>query len=164
MAAADNPFNLDKKKKGGLPPKEYKAKTYTDEEKAEALHGYMEIPEDLWVFVRYGTHVRYITKAGEFRPGGFVTRNPFDTKVKGSDVEKRFMKMQNGFYVKTTGHIEWMVAYEDIGHLYAKPDASALTVQRMLENAVVGLNNNIKQIALHAKKLEKRVEALEARK
>ena len=161
MAAAANPFDLDKKKKGGLPQKEYKARTYTDEEKAEMLTGYMEIPEDIWSFVRYGTHVRYITKAGEFRPGGFVTKNPFDTKVKGSTTEKRFIKMQNSFFVKTAGHSEWIVAYEDIGHLYAKPDASALAVQRMLENAVTGLNSNIKNLANYVKKLEKRVDSLE---
>ena len=159
--ATENPFDLDKKKKAGLPQKEYKAKTYTEEEKIALLDGYLDIPADFWAFVRYGTHVRYVTKTGDFRPGGFVTRNPFDAKPKGAAESKRFIKMQNGFNNKVGGYAEWIVAYEDIQHLYAKPDASALTVQRMLENAVKGLNDNIKKIAIHAKKLEERLATLE---
>lgn len=162
-SATSNPFDLDKKKKGGLPDKVYKAKTYTEEDKAVLLHGYIDLPEDLWEFVKYGTHVRYITKAGEFRTGGFVVQNPIDIKPKEKEPAKRYIKMQNGFSGKTFGHTEWMANYADLGHLYAKPDALDLTFQRMLEGAVKGLNDNIKKLAIHSKKLEERIAALEHR-
>lgn len=164
MAAARqgaNPFNLAKKKAGGLPPKEYKAKTWTEEDKIKALEEYMEIPEEFWPCIRYSTHMRYITKAGEFRPGGFVTKNPLDFVPQGATEPKRCIKMQNNFNAKGAGHVEWMAAYEDIAHIYVKADAAVRATHKMLETVTVGLNKNIKDLALYAKKLDARVAALE---
>jgi hypothetical protein len=161
--AEKNPFALDQKKLGKAAPKQYKAKTYTEEDKNDLLTGYIEVPEDLWPFVRYGTHVRYVTKADEFRPGGFVLRNPFDTKPRGEAVEKRFIKLQNGFNAKIYGYAEWVVAYEDLKHLYAKPDALMLTMQRMIEDVVKGFNERNRKVAEYVKKLEKRIATLEAK-
>lgn len=161
--ASGNPFDLAKKKTGGLPAKDYKAKTWTEAEVEQALEHYIEVSEDLWPFVRYGTHVRYVSKKEGFRPGGFVLRNPFDTEVKGGNDKKRFMKLQNNFNSKVQGYAEWIVAYEDIARLYVKPDASAISVQRMLETAVKSLNKNIKDLAMYAKKLEGRIAELEQR-
>lgn len=165
-AAATNPFALDKKKGGAAPDKTHKATTYTADEQKEMLNGYVEIPEDLWPLVRYGTHMRYVTKAHEgkeslFRVGGFVTKNPLDAKTKGGKEEKRFMRLQSGFDKKGRGYAEWVVAYEDIQTLYIKPDASAMAVQRALEKAVTALNTNIRKLAAHSTKLEKRLEQLE---
>jgi hypothetical protein len=162
-ASSANPFNLDRKKKGGLPAKDYKAKSYTEDDQVRLLYGYMEIPADLWPFLRYGTHVRYVTKAGEFRPGGFVKTANFDYKAQGRAESRPYFKLQFSLYKNAQGNTEWMAAHEDLAHVYAKPDACALTVQRMLEGAVTGLNANVKKVALYAQKIEKRLEALEGR-
>ena len=163
-AAATNPFDLDsKKKKALMPDKEPKARSYTEDEKAELLHGYIELPEDLWSFAKHGNHVRYITKAGDFRPGGFIQKNSFDSRNINDTEARRYMKLTNNVFPRAAGKIEWMLAYDTVAHFYVKPDAAALAVQRMLENAVRGLNENIKKIAAHAKKLEERVAELEHR-
>lgn len=160
-AAASNPFSLEKKKGGPGPRKQFKETTYTDDEQKEMLNGYVEIPEDLWPLVRYGSQMRYVTKEGKFRVGGYVARNPFDTKPNGGKEEKRFVSMQNGFDKRSKGHAGWLVAYEDIDKLYIKPEASAMAVQRALDKAVKAFNTNIGKLRNHAVGLEKRIKQLE---
>lgn len=159
MAAA-NPYDLSAKKRGG-PNRPVQAVPLTEAEQLEKLAGYVVVPKELWPFVKYSTHVRYTEKSGEFRPGGFVLNNPFDTKVRDSAVEKRFIKMQNSFYKNNRDHKEWIVAYEDIEFLYAKGTAVELTLQRDLQSAVTALNANIARLADYAKKLDRRVSELE---
>jgi hypothetical protein len=162
MAFADkNPFDLEGRNEG--PDRTRAAHVWTAEEQAEKLDGYLEIPPEFWDQIRYGTHVRYYTKAEGFRPGGFVAKNPFDTRPKGAAADKRFMKLQNGFNDKARGYQQWVVAYEDVARFYVKPDAAVLVMMQSLEAAVRGLNENIRKLAEHSKKLESRVVALEAR-
>jgi hypothetical protein len=163
MAAAANPFDLEDR--GGAGPAAPKlARVWTPEEQAEKLHGYLEIPPEYWSEVRYGTHVRYFSKAEGFRPGGFVAKNPFDTKPKGGGVEKRFMKLQNGFSEKAHGYAQWIVAYEDLSRVFIKPDAAVFVMLQSLEVAVKGLNENVRKVAEHSKRLEARLAQLEARR
>lgn len=163
MAHADkNPFDLEGRDEG--PDRARGARVWTAEEQAEKLSGYLEVPPEYWDQIRYGTHVRYFSKAEGFRPGGFVMRNPFDTKPKGAAAEKRFMKLQNGFNDKARGYQQWVVAYEDVAKFYIKPDAAVLVMMQSLEVAVKGLNENIRKLAEHSKKLEGRIAALETRR
>lgn len=157
--ASRNPFNLDNK--NGGPEQPYVAKTWTPDEQTEKLSGYLEIPPEFWAQIKYGTHMRYFTKDGTFRPGGFVLKNPFDTQPKGATEDKRFVKLQNGFYAKAQRYASWIVAYEDIKKIFIKPDAGVLTMMQNLVTAISGLNNNIRKIAEHSKKLEQRVGILE---
>jgi hypothetical protein len=157
--AEKNPFDLEGR--DGGPERPHAARVWTAEEQAEKLNGYLEIAPEFWEQIRYGTHVRYVTKAGDFRPGGFVLKNPFDTKPKGGTVEKRFMKLQNGFNDKARGYASWLLAFEDAAKIYIKPDAGVLMVLQSLETAVRGLNENIRKLAEHSKKLEQRIAALE---
>lgn len=157
--AEENPFELEGRNGGPERPHGAK-KEWTDEEKAEKLSGYVEIAPEYWEHIKYGTHMRYITKAGEFRPGGFVLKNPFDTKAKGGP-EKRFIKLQNGFNDKIRGYAQWIAAYEDIARVYIKPDAGVLMMLTNLQTSVKSLNDNIQKIAIYAKKLEERLSAVE---
>ena len=160
--SAKNPFDLEGRGEG--PDRAHVARVWTAEEQAEKLNGYLEIPPEFWEQIRYGSHVRYFTKAEGFRPGGFVMKNPFDVAPKGTGVEKRFMKLQNGFNDKVRGYMSWVVAYSDATKFYIKPDAAVMVMMQSLEVAVKGLNDNIRKLAEHSKKLEGRVAALEARR
>ncbi len=160
--ADKNPFDLDGRDEG--PDRPHQARVWTAEEQAEKLSGYLEVDPEFWDQIRYGTHVRYVTKADGFRPGGFVLKNPFDTKPRGAAAEKRFIKLQNGFNDKARGYQQWVAAYEDIVKMYIKPDAGVLMMMKSLEIAVRGLNDNIRKLAEHQKKLGERVAALEGRK
>jgi hypothetical protein len=154
-----NPFDLEGR--DGGPEKPHATRVWTAEEQAEKLTGYLEVTPEYWEQIRYGTHVRYITKDGQFRSGGFVLKNPFDTKPKGAAEEKRFIKLQNSFSDKGRGYASWIAAYEDLSKIYMKPDAAVLMMMQNLEIAVKGLNNNIRKLAEHSKKLEERLAALE---
>lgn len=159
---AKNPFDLAGR--DGGPAKPAAARVYTAEEQAEKLHGYLEIAPEHWELIRYGTHLRYYLKTGEFRTGGFVLKNPFDTKPHGAPAEKRFIRLQNGFDPKARGYAAWLAAYEDLGRVFIKPDAGVHTVQASLEAAVRGLNENIRKLAEHARRLELRLAQLEQRR
>jgi hypothetical protein len=162
-AMADkNPFELEGR--DGGPDQKKPAHVWTPAEQAEKLHGYLEVDPPYWDLIRYGTHVRYYTKAGEFRVGGFVSKNPYDVKPRGEAVEKRFMRLQNGFNDKARGYASWLMAYEDTARVFIKPDAGVLMMIKNLEAAVKGLNENIRKLAEHAKRLDARVAALEGRR
>lgn len=156
-----NPYELKRRGPAGGPPRPARAAGYTETEQREKLTGYVSVPREFWPFIKYSTHVRYIEKTGEFRSGGFVLKNPFDTKVKGGAGEKRFFKLQNGFNRAARDHKEWILAYEDAEYVYAKGAGVELTVHHDLQTAVKTLNANIKRLADYCKKLERRVGELE---
>ncbi len=166
----ENPYELKRggargrgKGRGRAPDRPAAAATYTEGEQLEKLEGYLAVPPEFWPFVRYSTHIRYITKAGEFRSGGFVVKNPFDTKPQGGTTEKRFLKLQNGFNRSAHDYAEWLCAYEDVEFLYVKGDGATLSVKNDLETAVKGLNQNIQKLASYCKGLERRITELEGK-
>lgn len=162
MAAPKNPYELGDGKQG--PDRPALAVALTEDEQRAKLEGYVRVPRELWPFVGYSTHVRYIEtaeKGGEFRSGGFILKNPFDTKTRGSTEEKRFFKLQNNFYKSNGDHKEWIIAYEDVEHLYVKGTGVELTLQTDLKEVVTTLNGNIQRLAAYCKKLEARIAALE---
>lgn len=162
---SENPYQLANRKGGG-PARPAQAVTLTEAEQVEKLRGYVVVHKDYWPNVKYATHVRYVeteAKGGEFRGGGFVLNNPFDTKVRGGAEEKRFLKLQNGFSKAARDHREWIVAYEDIAFLYAKGEGVPLTLQHDLQSAATALNANIARLAEFCKKLERRIAELEGR-
>lgn len=125
---------------------------WTEEEIAEKLDGYLEVPKSNWEQIQHGTHMRYMTKEKGFRTGGFVQKNPFDTIPTGSTEQKRFVKMQSGY---GTGSATWVVAYEDLDKVFIKPDASTMILLGMLTTAVAGLNENVTRLAERIKRLER---------
>jgi len=159
MVEEKNIFDLEKREGG--PARAQLGHVWTVPEQAEKLHGYLEVPPEYWEQIRYGTHIRYFTKAEGFRPGGFVVKNPFDNKPKGGNVEKRFIKLQNGFNDKAKDYKQWVVAYEDVAKFYIKPDAAIMAILQTLENAVKGLNDNIRKVVEYSKSLESRITELE---
>jgi hypothetical protein len=85
---------------------------YTDEEQEKLLTGYDLVPEAAWMLLRPKTHVRYETKRGDFRRGGFV----HNVKVKG----KPMIFLETGFDPKVPGYRKWPVTLEDVEKLWKK--------------------------------------------
>ena len=161
MAAASakkNPFDLAGR---GGPGRAQVARVWTAEEQAEKLKGYLEIPPEHWDQIRYGTHVRYYTKADGFRSGGFVLRNPFDVAAGDGGPVKRSIKLQTGFVAAAPGYVQWQAAYEDITKIFVKPDAATLVMMDGLEASVRGLNANIRKLLSYSEGLERRLAQLE---
>lgn len=154
----DNPFTLTKKEG---PKPQTLTKTLTKAEQNEKLAGYLEISKEHWPQIRYGTHIRYFLKTGEFRTGGFVGKNPLEVVNPETKKIVTYIKLQNGFNDKAAN---WIANYEDIGKIYMKPDAGVLTMVSSVEVVVAGLNDNITKLVKHAKSLEDRLEKLEAKR
>ena len=154
-------------------PKSYASRIYSQREQDEKLTGYLEVSPEIWPQIRYGTHIRYYLKTGEFRSGGFVSKNPFDVFISNDSIQhpnqpeklnkekKTYIKIQNGFNDKLKGYYQWIVSYDDIEKIYIKPDAGVLTMVKTLELVVNGLNENIHKLALSSRMLEKRISQLE---
>jgi hypothetical protein len=89
----------------------YPSRTFTQREQADKLTGYLEVGSNVWPQIRYGTHIRYYLKTGEFRTGGFVAKNPVEVVIsEDNDIEgkfpngkKMYIKIQNGFNDKLKG-------------------------------------------------------------
>ena len=148
----------------------YPPRVFSQREQEEKLTGYLEVGRDVWPQIRYGTHIRYYLKTGEFRTGGFVFKNPFEVVVSDDNQhmsstggKKIYIKIQNGFNDKLKGFYQWIVAYDDIDKIYIKPDAGVLTMVHTLESIVSGLNENIQKLAITARMMEKRISTLEKR-
>jgi hypothetical protein len=154
-------------------PTTYTPRVFSQREQEEKLTGYLEISKEIWPQIRYGTHIRYYLKTGEFRTGGFVSKNPFEVIVANDSIQhptaperlnkekKTYIKIQNGFNDKLKGYYQWIVSYDDIEKIYIKPDAGVLTMVKTLELVVNGLNENIHKLALSSRMLEKRIAQLE---
>lgn len=140
------------------------AEPWTEDRIAAALAGYLEVPRESYDAVKYGAHVRYVARGKGFRPGGFVKTNPFDVKPRGEEAEKRFLRLQNGFNEKAATYAQWLVAYEDLETLYVKADAQTAILIGMIEEAIRGLNLNIRRVADRLVELEARVAELEPRR
>jgi hypothetical protein len=147
--------------KGGpfdVPPR----RVWTPTEQLERLSGYLSVEPAHWPLIRYGTHMRYYLKTGEYRSGGFVLKNPSILTPRGAGGPKRYFRLRNGFDAKAPGYAQWVAAYEDVARVYIKPDVGVLIALGSLEAAVEGLNKNIRKLATHAKELEARLTRLEA--
>jgi hypothetical protein len=160
-SAKKNPFSLAERQDGVDHP--VTAREWTDAEISEKLEGYVEVRPEFWKVIRSGTHIRYRTKEGKFRVGGFVARNPQDILLKGADTPMRVIVLRNS-PIKTVQSHEWTVAYEKTAAVYVKPDAVGITILHSLETSVIKFNDNIKKIAEYAKRLEQRLEAVEKEK
>ena len=154
-------------------PTAYTPRVFSQREQDEKLTGYLEISKEIWPQIRYGTHMRYYLKTGEFRTGGFVSKNPFEVIISNDSTQhptaperlhkekKTYIKIQNGFNDKLKGYYQWIVSYDDIDKIYIKPDAGVLTMIKTLESVVSDLNDNIQKLADNARLLERRISQLE---
>lgn len=156
MSKSNNPFTLVKKEG---PKSQQLSKVLTKEEQKEKLVGYLEINKEYWPQIKYGTHVRYFLKNGEFRTGGFVMKNPLEIVNPETKKITTYLKLQNGFTDKASN---WIANYDDINKIYMKPDAGLLMMVSSLEAIVSGLNDNITKLVKHSQSLEDRIEKMEA--
>jgi hypothetical protein len=161
-----NPYELQGRKPAG-PPKKVKGREWSPEEQKEKLKDYIEMPRSDWEKVKYGTHVRYYTKEGEFRTGGFVLNNPYSYKPRNSPKEVVAIRLQNNYNQKAPGYAAWVAPYESISRLFVKMESGAIALRDLFEealrNSVEGLNGNIRKIATAVGGLEGRLSALEGR-
>jgi hypothetical protein len=154
-----NPFDLESR--DGGPERPHGSRVRTDEDIANDLAGYLEVLPQYWEHIKYGTHIRYKTKEGAFRIGGYVMNNPFVYKDKTSGSERKCIRLQNGFNSKLKSYKAWLVPIDDTSQIWMMPDAGTLMLLSNLENSVKLLNENIRKVAEYVKGIEVRLKTLE---
>lgn len=179
MSDTENPFSIDSKRLGNSPKRFRGAGVWTQNEQTDKLIGYMEIFPELWPSIKCGSHIRYITKDNEFRPGGFVLKNPFYYKsgeinnlkptieisgIRTDNNDKVGFRLQNFFNKQSPDYTTWVVDYDDIMKVYIKVDATTRTIVQSLENTIESVNINMKKITEYIKKMDERIKKLEAKK
>ena len=178
MSDTENPFSIDSKKAIKSPKRIRYSSVWTQSEKNNKLIGYLEISPDLWPEIKAGSHIRYITKNNEFRPGGFVMKNNVIYKNSNELIKPSIeinnihsekgecigIRLQNFFNKQSPDYTTWIVAYDDIMKLYLKVDASIRTVVQSLEDTIENININMKKISDYIKKLDERIKKIEQKK
>jgi hypothetical protein len=126
----------------------YEKTIYTENEKEKLLIGYDLIQSEDWDSIPKGAHVRYETRKGEFRRGGFV--------VNTATVHNKpmiFIETLRGGKSGTEGYAKWPVAYEDISILWKKRVASDVKI--------INMNSKTDEIIGHVEELEKKIIRME---
>lgn len=146
-----------------VPEAKHEAKDWSPEDQAEKLLHYVEVKDPaLWPLIRAGTHVRYYTQEGKFRPGGFIQYSSMNLMDDTDGKERQAFRMRNGFNERAPGYVAWTVMYDNVSRLYAKPDISTIVIYESVKIAMQGVNTNIGKLASALKQLEGRVIALES--
>ena len=143
MTEESNPYTLTQKTNDS-PDRKYFSSTYTAEEQAMRLINYIEISPEFWCNIKYLTHVRYYTKDGEFRMGGFVNRNPVDYKSTETNEDMRSMHLKNTLYKNGTS---WSIDYKKTARIFVKASPEVLEMNKNLDIAIRELNKNIQKIS-----------------
>lgn len=172
----DNPFFINSKKISNSPKRTRYSNVWTSNEQNEKLIGYLEIQPHLWSSIKCGSHIRYVNKNNEYKPGGFVLKNPFiflnnennilKPSIEINDInyesnEKVGFRLQNGFNRQSPTYETWVIAYDDIMKVYLKVDASIRTVVQSLENTIESINTNMKKLTDYIKKMDERLKKIE---
>jgi hypothetical protein len=171
----DDDFDIRSKKLIDSPRRPKFTNVWTSDEQNKKIQGYLEVPPEFWPSIKYGTHIRYITTSGDFKPGGFILKNPI--KVGENDglmkptvnneninIEGKIgCRLQNSFAKKTKEYLAWNIAYEDIKQIYIKMDASTRTIVQSLEITIDSINNNMKKITEYINKMDERIKKIETK-
>lgn len=138
-----NPLSLKAKEVKGNTPRAPRPKmVFTDEQKASMLEGYIRVPEAMWPRIKYGSHVRYIKKNGDFMPGGFVLYNPF--MVGGVNPEPA-MKLQNK-PKKDSKWSSWTVRHSTLQTVFIRAPIELQIMQHQIDWVIDKMNENFRRI------------------
>lgn len=148
-------MNFDLRAKGGEkkePEKEkekevpqYQSTHYTDEEREKLLIGYVEVPEEAWMLLRPHTHIRYLTKEGLFRRGGFI----HNVKTKG----KPQIFIETGLVAGAPGYAKWPVTLEDVETLWKKRTVEDVQIASADDSRVSNLEALVEKQSREIKKI-----------
>lgn len=100
-------------------------KDYTPQQINDLLANYDEVSANDWSDIRIGSHVRYVKKDGNFKPGGFV-------RVKGND----YFVLENipfSSKQKSPDYVHWIIKFANVSKIFTKKKSA---------NPGTNVNNN----------------------
>lgn len=89
-------------------------RTYT-KPKSDKLIGYSEVSRDRWSSLSIGTHMRYVRKTGEFRPGGFIK-----THTSNSEGHQIIVLENDKFNKEPPRYKQFPVVLDELASIYIK--------------------------------------------
>jgi hypothetical protein len=93
-----------------------------------------------------------------FNPGGLVFKNPLViTQGSGS---KNMLQLHAG-KIGAAGYKKWMIAYDDLRHVYIKPNAITRVMMRNLDKIGASLDRNLATMRDYMGDINARIERLE---
>lgn len=112
----------------------FSSSKYSQSEMAQMLDDYTMIPNDKWMSLTRGQHVRYVrAQDNRFVRGGFVTG--YSTQN-----GRNLLTLANGFNANAKGYSVWTIGLNSIKHIYVKkgkvPSKSANVVPQSKRDAV----------------------------
>jgi hypothetical protein len=132
----------------------YASTTYTSEQIADKLIGYIAVPANLWGKIPKGAHVRYIRKDGAFRTGGFVNSN---TLKEGG---KRVLHLKTSF---DGNGVSFPIDLSEVATIHKKISPTILIEIEMIKQMLATHNDEIKALKAENIKLMKVLQALSRR-
>lgn len=108
---------------GGVPSASVPKVEYTSDKIQEMLENYNEIPKSEWLNLPIGSHIRYMKKSGDFKPGGFI-------RVKKNGDKSHFLLENVPFGSKSSNsnYSSWVMNFDSVSKIFAK-DKNAQTQQ-----------------------------------
>lgn len=122
----------------------YPKTSYTTEEQQKLLIGYDPVPRDAWTLLQPKTHIRYVTKSGEFRRGGFI----HNVKTAGKEMIFIENSLNHG-----PGYAKWPAAIEDISEIWKKRTVEDVKISEMGDSRVENLELEFSAFMVEHKKL-----------
>lgn len=168
-----NPFELTKGSKSKIPKRLQLNKIWTDEEQKEKTDGFIEIPQEYWSHIRYGSYINYINSENEFKVGGFVLKSEFiyknDTNliypkigsIENNDKRKGFQFQSSPYRKNNSKYFVWVVPYEKIKIVFLKTDASIKAIIQSFEIMIENNEKNNNKIINYLKYLENKIKSFE---
>jgi hypothetical protein len=137
-------------------------KNYTDEEFAEKLANYEEVPRDEWNKISKDIHIRYKRADGTFMTGGFVINIYISTKEESKDNTMIRLKSSVGKNAK-----EWTINTKKVSQIWKssnfKPRPNIETLSGSIQQTSTNLQDQIERLRIemsHITTEQKRIIAL----
>lgn len=115
------PLAVESKVNTSDPPKfgGVKSNDYSSEKIKELLENYNEVQHTEWETLPLGSHIRYLKKDGDFKPGGFIrTKRP-----------DHFILENVPFGSKKTNdkYVHWVMNFENVSKIFSKDKNAPVT-------------------------------------
>jgi hypothetical protein len=88
---------------------------YTTDKINDMLEHYNEVPKNDWINLPIGTHIRYMKKSGDFKPGGFI-------RLKKAGDKAHFLLENVPFGSKATSptYSSWIMNFDNVAKIFSK--------------------------------------------
>lgn len=121
----------------------YKCKKYTKKEIVEMLKNFVLIPQHEWATLNRDSFIRYERMDGNFRRGGYIINNYFDTKIQ----EHKFKLISDSSLPPNPQYNPiWQVKFKDLRRVWKKLVSPSNVEMGLIDNKFQECDSKIQNI------------------